>query len=160
MTKVLQISAIGWVLLSVPVCSRLPAREPPKEVGPAEKLAKDWQLDGFKSLASTIGERIVTREYRSDRPLAELWNAYAAKAGSKEKYESGAFGGETIFAGDSKTDFRFTSILSDDDDNPNSRTAVKAATLCFGTDAGTVVIVLSRGKAESKTFVSLVVVAK
>lgn len=123
----------------------------PKKIGPAEKLANEWQLDGFKRVASTIGERIVTREYRSDKPLVELWTL---KAGSKEKYQAGASGGESNMVGDSTIDFRFTSVLSDDEDKANYRVGVKSATLCFGTDSGTVVIVLSRGKAESKTFVS------
>ena len=159
----LRTSVIGWTFLPVLsffVLGHLRAADPPKALSPVDKLVREWQLDGFKSLGGTFGDRLVTREFRSDKPLPELWNAYVTKVGSKERFKAGTIGGDTSRVGESKIDFRFHSTVNDDEDNANSRTGVQSATLCFDTDAGTVVIVLSRGKAESKTFISMVAVVK
>lgn len=159
----------GTLLLTIFFCASggdASAQVSPGATTPLSRIVKEWQLEGFHQIAATNGEGMITREYRSEKSIASLFDEYAVKIGSIRRYTPGAWGTETKINDSKLIDFRhYTAMSADNEEDKElvprrSRQGVQSATLCVGTESATTVIVLSRGKAESVTFVSMVVIAK
>ncbi len=153
--------ALNLASLFVLACLALSVRAADQPAADASRAAvvKEWTLDGFKKVASTDGGRLATREFESEKPPADVWNAIAAKAGIKQQFKAGAIGGQSVYQGTKVVDFRYHSAVTDEDEG-EPRVGLQVATLCIDTKESTIVFVLTRGKEETKTFISAVFVAK